>query len=246
VTFNTLPEAFYDVLGEIPVHDSGLSLQTILGPGFRTWPVWTCDEVPAYVTEAMQAQKPFSWLLFPHCINQLGLPMPEQRVTFHAAKRVLGAESGEDSNGEEASDASNSDKGASGPRQHHRVAPPRMLTFLKLKSALRPCVDVREVLSLAAELLGHDPALVRDKVATHVPCPAVLRKSLIKLDMACMLWDRRCHRKGLKFVGCLLADASLQARHESSAHGCSALSSHSGFVPSSAGKWMFPPLSCER
>ena len=85
-----------------------------------------------------------------------------------------------------------------------------MLKFLKFRSLVKSSSGLREALAVAADVLGHDAASVRDPQAFRIPSEAALRKGLAKVDLGLMMWSRHCWSHGYKAATCLLADSPEQ------------------------------------
>ena len=90
-----------------------------------------------------------------------------------------------------------------------------MLLLLKLQGLVRGSQqDLRDVMDAAAELLGLDPEPIKDPAQFEIPNTRTLQRSMVKLDMTMMLWQRHQWHHGLRMATCFLADASQQGRED--------------------------------
>jgi hypothetical protein len=190
-------------IGEAIVCSDGQRLKALFGTQFHKWPIWKCHHLPLDIASLMISRSSFAWPMFPSDVYHFGLPIPRQSLPFEDIRF-------EDQSGEEEEEDNDDDDHKANFEEPYHAS--KLLQFLKLKSLLKPSASIREVLALAADILGHDKAPVMDKATCRIPSAETLRKSLIMLDMIMMLWSRHLWRHGMKQVSCLLVDASEQSR----------------------------------
>ena len=82
---------------------------------------------------------------------------------------------------------------------------------LTLRLLLKPGVDVRKVLELAEEILGHSPPRAHTMV---LPRAGALNRAVIKSDIIMMLWSQHSCKKGKAGAAVLYADAT-EKKHRS-------------------------------
>ena len=195
------------------------SVWQVWGAEFSSWPMLKSESrIPASILDAMAEQKNITLPIFPHNVTDVwDGDIPDQPLLFH--EYPVGITGGLDDEGEEAALPDDVDDGedetdADGDFDKKGLyTPEKLLLFLRLSSMLKGG-SLRDALVIAAQLLGVDPAPVRDEAQFRIPLKQTLNAATIRLDMTMMRWWRHQWSRGLEMASCLMADASMQGNVE--------------------------------
>ena len=132
-----------------------------------------------------------------------GIPIPKTLSWFH--RRTQPAAPLED--GHDSDDFEYCDEEAEPAEQPgaKRYKASQLLLFLEFASFLRSSSDLRKALVVAAKILDVELG------AIDIPCRQTLSRSLVKLDLCMMLWERHSSRNGFACAASLSADSSKQS-----------------------------------
>ena len=192
-----------------------------VGVAARKWRIIRLAKWPDDLDARVRASQPVSIPLYAAQLRRLGVSgdhLPHQEVSIgHCNWETLYVDGESDNEAE----AESSDDDGVQSRNKKPVSCFRQLQALKFHNMLRPNVQIKDALLIAADLLLSGDICTEIKTSLVegtllVPSRQVLRRAAQKLDIGMTLWDQRLwHQQDsdVHIVSALSTDASRQQGH---------------------------------
>ena len=189
----------------------------VLYPDCARWKVWIVDR-PEIIDSAWGLDGRAMVYFKPAAMRLLGLDVSEfdwNHAHCVPANRVNPDREDDAGDEEHVEDPEE----ALGKGHHHSAE--WILRTLAFGSLLRKSVDLKQGINAALEVLsfGADRETqelletLRSRVLPQLPYTRTIRRAVVKLDLASMLWWRHRYENGMSFIGALAVDASEQRQY---------------------------------